>query len=206
MAEDTTMNYEKLFDHLREERNNIRLQELPPTFYSDIIEYFRIKGGSSSDQLKNAKRIIEEIYERREKKILNLAISKSRTKSSLIDTSALLPEENILFKQTVILMDHFRDEILKKVISDTPSTDKILIDQITATEEENTTQEIAPKQETKQEEPANYRVKFLKYVDKFVGSNLEIFGPFDEGNVAELPKETADLVISKLLAIKFGED
>ena len=38
----------------------------------------------------NAKRIIKDIYERREKKILNIALIKSRTKSDVIDTSSLL--------------------------------------------------------------------------------------------------------------------
>jgi DNA replication initiation complex subunit (GINS family) len=96
------INYEGLFDCLRQERTNIQLQQLPESFYSDVIDYLRQKEEQpgSGDQLKNAQKIIENIYERREKKILSLAISKSRTQSQLLDTSALLPEEKILFKQT----------------------------------------------------------------------------------------------------------
>lgn len=184
------LNYERLFDILREERNNIKLQLLSPNFYSKASEYLKLKSGSSEDQLKNAKRIIEDIYQRREKKVLTLALSKSRTKSNLIDTGNLLPEENLFFKQTVILLDHFREDILGKVFSG-----KI-----------EETEEIEEIPEAEPETPKAVKLKFLKYTDKFVGPDLDILGPFEEGDFADLPAESANLLILKGLAEKFVAD
>ena len=202
------MNYERLFDILREERTIVKLQQLPEDFFASVSEYLGLKSGSG-DQLKNAKRIVSDIYERREKKIFNLALSKSRTKSNLIDTSALLPEEQIFFKQTVILLDHFRDDILEKVLEGQMVQEKAEIPTVEEGAEIQETPEAAPEEAPVVEEvpqTGNVRVKFKQFCDKFVGPDLEIMGPYEEGDVAELPRAAAEIVVSKELAEEFGEE
>jgi len=199
MGEEVLLNYEKLFDFLRSERNSVQLQQLPETYYRDVVKYLELKSSSGADQLRNAKKIVEDIYNRREKKILNLAVNKSRTKSSLIDVSALLPEERIMFKQGVIFLDHFREEVLSRTLNaKVPSSEGV--------PEDAMTEDVVESEKKPVIIPGNkIKVKFLKYVDKFVGPDLEIIGPFDEEDVAELDSEVADLVISKELAEKFGD-
>lgn len=224
-----TLTYEKLFDFLREERNNASLQKLPASFYQDVIDYLKAKEASiealqgsgsitvdnSVIQYRNAKKIIENIYERREKKLLMLGLNKSRTKSQLIDTSTLLPEEKIFFKQLCIVLDHFRDEILVKILdkalpeinnqkdSISPEMPDVSagIDSDKSLEEDISGEESS----AESEESSNngvVSVKFNQYVDKFVGPDLDILGPFDEGDVEKLAPEVAEVVISKGFADK----
>ncbi len=214
------LTYEKLFDFLREERNNVQLQKLPESFYADVIEYLSVKESSIDSlkqsnsltfenaliQLKNAKKIIESIYERREKKILNLALNKSRTRSVLIDTSALLKEEKQLFKQLCIVLDHFRGELLTNLLNksipiitdEKDSIEKFELEVGENTDNsvdsedsfENKTDLLEPDQEI-------VSIKFTQFVDKFVGPNLDILGPFEEGDVVKLPLNVVEVVISK---------
>lgn len=189
MEKKNLLNYETLFEYLREERRNVSLQVLPETFFADVAEYIAQKETLSpgAEQLKNARKIIEDIYERREKKISTLALNKSRTNSPLIDTTNLLPEEKVFFKQLVVLLDHFRDEILKNVLDKTaPNIGEKITDVVPDT-------------------PVviDYRYRCLRYIDKFVGPDLEILGPFEEGAVVELDRETADILISKNLVEPF---
>ena len=217
------LTYDKLFDYLREERNSVQLQKLPSSYYSDVINYLKNKEGSidslrssgsltvdnSVIQLNNAKKIIQNIYERREKKILLLALNKSRTQSSLIDTSGLLPEEKIFFKQICVLLDHFRGEILNKILNkDLPNVDNEK-DAIEPEIHESVSESEASSNDSLDSEASSLvSIKFSQYVDKFVGSDLDILGPFNEGDIERLPSEVADVMISKGFAekIEISED
>lgn len=221
------LTYEKLFDFLREERNNVSLQKLPDSFYEEIIEYLHIKDDliasekennsltveSSIDQLKNAKKIIENIYERREKKILLLALHKSRTKSQLIDTSSLLQEEKVFFKQITVLLNHFREEIVLKlldkqspVIND--EKDGLLVEGAGSISEEELFSKPADdgkiplnqSDDSTESSSDTIAVRIITYVDKFVGPDLDIVGPYEEGSVQKVPKEVAEALVSKGVA------
>jgi len=45
--------------------------------------------------------------------------------------------------------------------------------------------------------PDKINLKFLKPIGKFVGEELETYGPFDEGDIANIPKSIAKLLIDK---------
>src|SRR3989344_2254287 len=99
MAQEVVITYETLFEILQRERERADLQRLEPTFFSDTINYIKDKkkiAEAKSDsvfaidekkkterQLENIYKILKELYERREKKIISLALDKSRTKSNL---------------------------------------------------------------------------------------------------------------------------
>src|SRR3989338_6590446 len=109
MAQEVVITYETLFELLKRERERPDLQRLESTFFNDTINYIKdkkkiLEAKSESPfaveerkkteiQLENIYKILKELYERREKKIISLALDKSRTKSNLIDTTALLREE-----------------------------------------------------------------------------------------------------------------
>ncbi len=48
-------------------------------------------------------------------------------------------------------------------------------------------------------------VRFMGYVPKFVGPELEEYGPFEEEDIANLPAEVADVLISKSRAEEIKE-
>jgi DNA replication initiation complex subunit (GINS family) len=130
---DINITYETLYELLRNEKNRDDLQELSPEFYNDVIIYINknkdmLDEAISKDatdeekearirQLKNIKNILKEIYERREKKILNLALSKSRTKSESMEVDILLPLEKELYEQFTKTLNLFRNELLIKTLN-----------------------------------------------------------------------------------------
>lgn len=190
---------ETLFDLLRREKEREDLQKLDDSFFGDVVNYLKdkrqimLKAESelfaeeekekTTKQLANLSKILRELYERREKKIISMALAKSRIKSSLIDASAFLNEEKMLFDQLLLVFDNFRDKVLFSILTEKlPS-----FEQAKETEPE--------KKETQAKETKT--IRFLSAVPKFVGKELEVYGPFEEENIANLPLEIADLLISK---------
>lgn len=195
MSDKVNITFESLFDLFRNEKARPQLEKLNDTFYEDVVEYLKDKETmlqkdddvlfsaedkeKTSKQLQNIKRILKNLYELREKKIINLALIKSRTGTNIIDFSVLLPEERQFFDSAVKNFDNFRTGILSNLlVSKLPS--------IIETNDEPT----KPKSNNKM-------VRFTEPVPKFVGRDLEVYGPYQEEDMANLPNEIADLLISK---------
>ena len=190
MDDHIKITYETLFELLRKEKSSADIHKVSPSFYTDVAHYIQEKmmiieqGQHKLDlfsaterenvqqQLKNIHRILKEIYERREKKIMELALAKSITQSPLIDVTALLPEERELFEDAVHLFTQYRSKLLHNIL---------LGKYPLATEQ---------KADTK-------IVRFLNPVPKFVGKELESYGPFQEDDIANLPLKIADILIKK---------
>ena len=211
------VNYETIFELLRIEKNRDDLQDLPETFFDDVLAYSREKQqildeskikqdlfsaterDKVSTEMANIRRILKELYERREKKIINMAVNMSRTRSNIIDTSKLLKEEKLLFDRIVSTLDKFRDGILLNVLD----FRQPFIEEKTGAPAGISTGSAA--------EPANQAgkptrlVRFLHPVPKFIGKELEVYGPFEEEDMATLPSEIADVLISKGRAEEMGE-
>ena len=215
MAQEVVITYETLFEILKRERERSDLQKLEPAFFSDTINYIQdkkkiIEAKSDSPfaseekkkterQLENIYKIIKDLYERREKKIIILALDKSRTKSNLIDTTALLKEEKVVFDALTNILDTYRDAILYSVLNEkmpfmramhSAQENKITYDFKSASEIKKTTR----------------LVRFMHPIPKFVGTELEEYGPFGEEDIANLPEEIADVLISKGNAEEIKEE
>jgi DNA replication initiation complex subunit (GINS family) len=207
VQKEINITYETLFELLRREKNRDDLQELQPTYFKEVIEYLgekqRVFEESSHKedlfsaterektlaQLGNIKKIVRELYERREKKIINLALNKSRTGSSIIDTSKLLNEENKFFNTFVAMLNNYREGILANVLN----LKEPLIDEPKPAEPEKKED---GKKEGEECKPTKM-VRFVNPVPKFVGKELEVYGPFEEDDMASLPTDIAELLISK---------
>jgi DNA replication initiation complex subunit (GINS family) len=216
--------YETLFDILRRERSREELQKLEDTFFEDVAEYLREKNAileKSSDQselfkaseaektriqIHNIKKILKELYEARERKIINRAVNKVKTGSEIIDTSALLGEEQRLFQELANLLSGYRRDILVGLIngaaSSSPKASQTL-NRIPDTKEiknETKTEKLpfaAQSAGEEQESACQLTVRFLHSLPKFVGRNQEIFGPFAEDEVGTLPAEIASILVKK---------
>ncbi|MCX8147114.1 MAG: hypothetical protein N3D84_01455 [Candidatus Woesearchaeota archaeon] len=267
--------FDTLFEILRREKNRDELQQLNGSFFEDVIKYLEGKhniiknqqsGLFATDerektliQIQNIKKIIRELYDRREKKIINMAINKARTESSLVDTSALMKEERQLFESLFYVLNSFRKNILENVIeakqpcvapvSLKEKEDSISVDKtgdkdrmglVGLTEAEeikedigktnafiekgqdlNTSSEEFQKKEgmygissineankTENIEAGNIedqakcsekriRVRFLSCVPSFIGPSLEVYGPYEENENADVPEEIAKLLVEK---------
>ena len=211
MVQEVVITYETLFELLQREKERNDLQRLEPTFFNDVIGYIKDKKRileakdstfakeeikKTERQLENIYKILKELYERREKKIISIALDKSRTKSNLIDTTALLKEEKVVFDALTSLLDSYRDVILYSVLNEKMPFMQQMQDK-KSREDFKTAFEL--KKFVK-------LVRFMQPVQKFVGPELEEYGPFEEEDIASLPTEIADLLISKGRAEEIREE
>ncbi|MBI4141975.1 hypothetical protein HY484_03565 [Candidatus Woesearchaeota archaeon] len=208
---DVVITYETLYDAFRKEKSRDELQQLSPAFLIDILKYLREKQQAFDEtqgkldlfssaerekltvQLQNIRKILKELYDRREKKIVDTAINKSRTQSNIIDTSNMLEHEKSLYRNLTSLLDKFRDNILIKIFE--------LKEPVIETNAEQK-QEIPPldaEQKTK-------LVKFIQATEQFVGKELELYGPFEANDEAYLPIDIADILINKGSALEAEEE
>ncbi|MBT4650920.1 DNA replication complex GINS family protein [Candidatus Woesearchaeota archaeon] len=121
---------ETLYNVLRNEKKREDLQKLEHTFFLDVVSYLREKKAllstkSNEDELfaagekekieyelRSIIRILKEIYEKREKKIMDIALNRSRTRSDIIDTSSMLQEEKEFYDLLLKLLNVYREGIL----------------------------------------------------------------------------------------------
>ncbi len=201
---DPIITYESLYEALRKERNYPELQKLDPDFLKNVVNYLkekesivemqRSKSQFSSDigktqiQLENVKKLIREIYEKREGKIIQLAILISRNESGNIATSSMLPEEIKLYNNLLATLNMFRKGILTNLLNKLPPS-----------------LEEPPKELKSQasQQDTTKLVRFLYPTPKFVGDDMNIYGPFETEDIANLPEKVANLLVDKKRAAFF---
>jgi len=207
--DEVTITYETLFELLRREKDRSELQKLDEFFFENVLRYLKDKQTivtkeqtdlfsaeekqKTVGQLENVKKIIKELYGKREKKIISLAIDKSKNKATIIDNSVFLKEEKELFNNALKVLDMNRENVLYNLINFKEPTIKNI--------------EIAQKEEEKQEIKKDTKlVRFLHAVPKFVGKELEEYGPFEEEDIASLPIEISNVLINKKRVEEISED
>lgn len=223
--EEIKITLETLYDILRNEKKREDLQKLEATFYLDLVHYLREKNAllqaKTKDtnifavgerdkleyELRSIKRILKELYEKREKKIIDIALNKSRTGSEIIDTSAMLPEEKELYLKILASLDLYRQGILMNLWRAQLPDFKTII---TAPEGSGasdtplltafTPPPAAPQPE--ENSPATTRIKFIRPLPKFIWKDMKTYGPFDPGEETEIFAEVAELIVRKGRAVK----
>lgn len=206
---EVNITYETLFDLLRREKGRNELQELDKNFYDDVFKYLNEKksslvSGSLTSraekekiqiQIKNAHKIIKELYEIREKKIMNLAANKVRTNSSLINTAMMLEKEKELFEEVILVLRRHKESNLSFL--DLPARE----DKIEEKPSKQETKKEEIKESDKKEVTSNTNefpeVIITTNLPKFMGLDQKIYGPFTSGDKVKLPKKIAELLLNK---------
>ncbi|MEK6826230.1 MAG: hypothetical protein AABX08_03600 [Nanoarchaeota archaeon] len=187
--------YEGIYDILRKEKYEQEIQKLPAGFFSDVINYLKEKKSiadaqksqnsifsqeavKTEKQLQNVKKIIKELYERRENKIIQMAIFASRANIPA-DSSNFLREEEEFYRSLLELLNDYRGGILDNLL--VLKNPQIQI----------------PKDIKKEIKEDTKLVRFLYPMPKFMGEDLNIYGPFNSEDIANLPYKVAQLLISK---------
>lgn len=231
--------YETLFDILRREKNNEELKQLPDGFYDDTKDYLQDKFSileeskkkqdsfSIVDQEKTAedllsiRKVLKELYNRREKKIIKVALDTAMINAPIGNTDNMLDYELELFNRSIKLFRQFRVKVLNNLLEGQAlahlnnnalkeearlpefqegqylqeEDSSINTQENNDVPEEPKIQDELPEQE--QKEINTLKIIFLHDIPQFVGRELEIYGPFkkDEENI--LPKEIANILIDK---------
>ena len=245
-TQDIVVTYDTLFEILRNEKTKEDLQKLHGTFFHDVVGYLNEKQEDISEnkdqkglfdneerekrlhQIGNIKKILKDIYERREKKIISMAVNKSRFSSNIIDTSSLLEEEKLFYDLMISLLDSQRDKILQKLLNgekpelSQASEVKESSEQKTSEEqpkvEQETEAKFEPASEVKKEETQTSEeakpegaektklIRFLISVPQFMGEDMLEYGPYEEEDVAKVPEGIASLLIEKERAEEIKEN
>jgi DNA replication initiation complex subunit (GINS family) len=172
--------YNDIYEAARKERYSEQLQPILKRFVKDVADYFKEKKEvaekkddvfsdvimKTKKQLENAITLFKELMLRRKKKILSLVLVAAETGISKQDFDNMLQFEKELF-----------EDLMKSI----DSSDKKLNELLNGGENE---------------EVKNDLISFLENVEEFVGMEGESFGPFEKGQVANLPKEIASILIA----------
>jgi len=171
--------YNDIYETARKERYSDQLQPMSKNFVTEVSNYLREKKEVASKeddvfsdtiaktkkQLENAVTLFREIMLRRRKKILDLVLIAAETGISKQDFENMLDFEKDLF-----------ENIMKSV----ESSDKKLTEVLNG---------------KKEEKKKNMMVVFETDVEEFLDLDGEKIGPFEKGQVANLPMEITNILI-----------
>lgn len=182
--------YNDIYEAARKERYSEQLQAIPKNFIKDVADYMKEKKEIASKeddafsdvilktkkQLENAMTLFRELITRRRKKILNLVLIAAETGISKQDFDNMLAIEKELF-----------EELMKCIDSSEKSMSSIL------------------NGGEKKDEIKNEMIIFKEAVEGFVGLDGEKMGPFEKGQIVNISKEIAKILIEDNKAEKVEE-
>ena len=171
--------YNNIYEAARKERYSEQLQGIPKNFVKEVAEYLHDKKEMASKeddlfsdviiktkkQLENALTLFKELMIRRRKKILHLVLIAAETGISKQDFDNMLSFEKELFEEIMKCID---------------ISDKKLNEQLNGKKEESVKNEL---------------VVFTSSVEEFLDMEGSKLGPFEKGQVANIPKEIAKVLI-----------
>ncbi len=191
--------YDVLVDLFRNEKKQSELQDLDDSFLQDVLDYLKEKQQAYEEalkeselfvdedikklerQLNNIRKIISNLYEKREEKIIKMAINKAKAKNAIIDTSRMLEHEKKLFESLVLTLTSFRDSILENVLRlKEPKLPKDLNFNMTDDQKKK-----------------KIKVRFLQPVPSFVDVDGKVYGPYDVNEIDLLPENIAEILLKK---------
>ena len=206
--ENIRITLETLYDILRNEKKREDLQKLEDSFFNDVVNYLREKkkllnskqeenelfaSGEKKKleyELNSINRILKEIYERRETKIIAIALNKSKTGSDIIDTSSMLREEKQFYQQVLGILDDYRRGILLSLFrGELPVVERKIVE-IEKKATKSFKFELSERQ-------GMTKIKFIRPTPSFIWKDMKVYGPFGEGEQTEIFPEVAELLVRK---------
>lgn len=201
-----------------------KLQRLPSGFFSAVRRWIEHKSSRRDTQsmleVEATKKILEELVNRREKKIVLAAL---HTVRGDIPPDGLTSEEQKFFDQIVFSLKNFKDEIQQQMWSYDRFVEEKIEEARKLVEEVKSSPQIVEKVEAEKDIPISSthvseitsekldaqppaapeptkpavelkKIKLLMDLPQFVGADLNYYGPFANGQLAEVPPEVAGLL------------
>lgn len=172
--------YNDIYEAEKKERYSDQLQQLPKNFVKEVADYLKEKKEIASKendifsdvivktkkQLENAALLFRQLILRRKKKILNLVLIASETGISKQDFDNMLQFEKTLF-----------EELMKSI----DLSDKKLAEMVNGNDNET--------------QQKNELIVFREHVEEFMGMDGEKMGAYEKGDIVNIPKEIAKILI-----------
>jgi DNA replication factor GINS len=165
---------------VQRESESDTLMELNPNFYQNLSDYFGNLKKQEFDGVENKiKDKLIELSTELTAILINIRLAKISSTNSQ-DHSNMLDEEKFIFDS-----QEEKLERIEMIISSTINGKSKFLENLT---ENHKTKKIV--------------IRFLSDVDELVGSDLERYGPFKSEDIATIPYENAQALISKNVATK----
>ena len=198
--------YETIRSSQRTEREEV-LQKLPDNFFESVREWFvrkeKLKDITSLLEVENANKLMEDLINRRQKKIV---LSALRTVRGQLPPQNITDEERKIFDEIVKSLKAFKNNMNEKFKGYGKIAEEKIQDAKKTIEEMKPSEPVtAPVvQETIEMKPikpnGKHMVKILKDLPRFVGPNLKSYGPLKVGDIITLSKEMGELLINRKVA------
>jgi len=178
------LSYDELRRIYRLEKNTSKLVEVDDDFFEKLNAFMKVEkeeylkslrdlSSSKARNFSNLKKMVQEIFALREKKLLNRALVSSRTGDlSMRKVSA---EEKQAFRELLKIIALHRKSLPEIFDGDTLKISDIAAD-------------------------SDSLFRIMKDVPAFVGTDMKEYGPFSKGEVIPLPQKIAELLLSRKLA------
>ncbi len=194
---DIVITYDILYEVLSKEKSRKELQKLDQDFFQSVIKYleekelilksqkntevFTTETKKTEKQIQNIKKIIQQLYEKRERKIIETAIFSSRSKKPSPELIInMLPEEKEFYNSLLEIINKNKKEFLLNLLNNKKA--KIL--------------------KSEKNENSTILLRFLEPVPRFLGTDGFTYGPFEKEDIANLQSNIANLIIKKNKAEK----
>lgn len=188
----TALSYDEIRRIYRLEKNTSKLVEVQDDFYNVLNEFIKQEKERYLESLKdfsieeardfaNLKKMVEEIFLLRQRKILNMALLSSRGNND--SKLALAGPELKTFSSVVALLEKHQQTV----------------------EEMFQANSTAKTGAEKAKELDLVEVKILKEVPAFIGTDMKEYGPFSQNQTVELPFAISKLFLERKLAERTEE-
>ena len=190
------MGFETLFEVLMREKNREELQRLESGFFDDALRFIlkeedlvKPSNHVGYQRVRNLRGMLRELYSRREQKIIRLATMAARGSSGQVDRAAMLTHEKELYTELSQVLANTRRRRLEGRPAAAKRDEPGDID----------TGEPQPAPDAPAEPDAAQHVEviFTAAVGRFMGEELEPYGPFEAGDTAALPASIARILLEK---------
>jgi len=195
---ENVITYETFRKFQRYERDNKQLQELPEDFYQSCAEWMKRKEKIYEEtkdpmiikEIENVMTIIKDILDRRERKLLLLAMHSVRGNAV---PQNLLPFEA---KHFDIIVEHLR-EMREGILSQIKGTGEEKSGE--EKKEEDAAEELKKDEKLpKIKQLEGFKlVRILEEIPQFLGTDGRSYGPFKPEDLVTLEEKVADLIINK---------
>ena len=201
--DESEINYKILRKIQEMEKNSPVLTNLNKDFYLNLTNYLenlnnRLEGESSSqkqillkDEIQNTKKIVVNIYEQREKKIILAAISKAR--GGAPELKNMIDVEKNLFDSVLNLMENSRKQFLEGNFAEK----KISLTKKIKTEEE-VTKSVLNQNNT------NPIVRVKEDMPEFIGTNEKKYN-LRKNDILSLPEDMSNMLSKRGVVEKIKE-
>src|SRR4030042_5732107 len=170
--------YNDIYEAARKERYAEQLQQLPKNFVDEVADYLREKKEIASKQEDVFPDVIIKTKKQLENAITLFRELILRRKKKILNL-VLIATETGISKQDFENMLPFEKTLFEELMKSVDLSDRKMNDMLNGN-----------KQEQK-----NELIIFKEYVEEFIGLDGEKMGAFEKGQIANIPKEIARILV-----------